>query len=142
MQTLLPLSVRWADLDSNGHVRHSVYYDFGAQARIVALEAVGLGLRWMTTRQIGPVLLREQAIFRRELHMGDELTIDTQLAGLSADSRKWRLVHHIHRGDELCASLDLDGAWLDLKARRIIIPPEELRNAFEQLPRSEAFVVL
>src|SRR5690606_15544179 len=106
MQTLLQLAVRWADLDVNGHVRHSVYYDFGAQARIVALEAVGLGLRWMAANQIGPVLFREQASFRREVRMGDELTIDTQLAGLSADSRKWRIAHHIRRGEELCASLD------------------------------------
>jgi acyl-CoA thioester hydrolase len=142
MQTLLQLAVRWADLDVNGHVRHSVYYDFGAQARIVALEAVGLGLRWMAANQIGPVLFREQASFRREVRMGDELTIDTQLAGLSADSRKWRIAHHIRRGEELCASLDLDGAWMDLKARRIITPPEELRTAFQQLPRSETFTVL
>ena len=27
------LQVRWADLDPNGHVRHSVYYDYGAQIR-------------------------------------------------------------------------------------------------------------
>jgi acyl-CoA thioesterase FadM len=28
------LSFRWSDLDPNFHVRHSAYYDFGAQHRI------------------------------------------------------------------------------------------------------------
>ena len=36
------LSFRWADLDPNFHLRHSVYYDFGAQHRVEILEQLGL----------------------------------------------------------------------------------------------------
>lgn len=136
------ITVRWADLDPNGHVRHSVYYDYGAQARVALLEKRGLGLKWMAKNMIGPVLFREQAKFLRELHMSDEITIDFQIAGESEDGRKWRIVHNIHRGDELCAVLDMDGAWLDLRARRITVPPEELRLAFHDLPRTDDFEIL
>ncbi len=41
------ITVRWADLDPNGHVRHSIYYDYGAQARIAYLQREGFGLDWM-----------------------------------------------------------------------------------------------
>lgn len=136
------ITVRWADLDPNGHVRHSIYYDYGAQARVALLEKRGLGIKWMVKHMIGPVLFREQARFLRELHMSDEITIDFQVAGLSEDGRKWRIVHNIKRGDELCGMLDMDGAWLDLKARRIVVPPEELRMAFEDLPRTDDFEIL
>lgn len=136
------VTVRWADLDPNGHVRHSVYYDYGAQARVAFLEKKGLGLKWMVKNMIGPVLFREQAKFLRELHMSEEITIDIQMAGESEDGRKWRIVHNIRRGDELCAVLDMDGAWLDLRARRIVEPPEELRLVFSNLPRTDDFEIL
>lgn len=138
----LNLTIRWADLDPNGHVRHSVYYDLGAQIRIAALESAGFGLKWMARNLIGPVIFREQATFLRELSSTDEIGIDVQLAGLSDDGRKWRFVHHIRSGDQLCAVLDLDGAWLDLKNRKITVPPDELRRAFERLPRAETFEVI
>lgn len=134
--------VRWADLDPNGHVRHSVYYDYGAQARVAFLETRGLGLKWMVKNMIGPVLFREQAHFMRELHMSDEISIDFRVGGASEDGRKWRIVHNIHRGDELCAVLDMDGAWLDLRARRITVPPDDLAHAFDELPRTDDFKVI
>lgn len=136
------ITVRWADLDPNGHVRHSVYYDYGAQARVALLEHKGLGLKWMTKNGIGPVLFREQAKFMRELHMSDEITIDVQIAGVSEDGRKWRMMHHIRRGDELCAVIDMDGAWLDLRARKITVPPAELAEAFNRIERTEDFMII
>lgn len=134
-----PLTIRWADLDPNGHVRHSVYYDFGAQVRIAYLQQAGFDISWMTRHNIGPVLFREEAQFKRELHLGDSLLIDVRLAGLSEDRRKWSMRHRILRGDELCAILDLDGAWLDLRSRKLTPPPEELLVRFTALERTEDF---
>jgi len=133
------VTVRWSDLDPNGHVRHSVYYDFGAQARINYLQQQGVGIAWLAEKGLGPVLFREEAQFKRELSFGDDLTIDTRISGVSADHRKWSMRHRIWRGDELCAVLDLDGAWLDLKTRRIAAPPPELVAKFEDLERTEDF---
>jgi len=138
----LPLTVRWADLDPNGHVRHSVYYDYGAQARITYLDQYGFGIAWMTRHGIGPVLFREEAHFVRELQLGDDLQIDVRLSALSEDRRKWSMRHRITRGDELCATLDLDGAWLDLKARKLAPPPRELMDKFAALPHTDDFRVV
>ena len=137
-----PVGLRWADLDPNGHVRHSVYYDWGAMARISFLEGKGVGLPWMTANAIGPVLFREEARFLRELRFGDQLSIDVWLAGASADGRKWRMRHRILRGAELAATLEVDGAWLDLRARKIVTPPEAMVRAFTGLGRTEDFADL
>lgn len=138
----IPIGVRWADLDPNGHVRHSVYYDWGAMARLAFLEQQGVGVGWMSRNGIGPVLFREEAKFLREIRFGDELQIDVQLAAASADGRKWRMRHRVLRGAELTATLELDGAWLDLRARKIVVPPPEMVRAFEPLGRTEDFGVL
>ena len=138
----MPITVRWADLDPNGHVRHSVYYDYGAQARVTYLDQAGFGIAWLTRHGIGPVLFREEAHFYRELRLGDELLIDVRLAGLSEDRRKWSLRHRITRGKELCATLDLDGAWLHLKARKLAAPPMELMEKFAALPHTEDFRII
>jgi acyl-CoA thioester hydrolase len=137
-----PIGVRWADLDPNGHVRHSVYYDWGAMVRVAYLESKGVGLEWMTRNAVGPVLFREEARFQRELRLGDQLEIDVRLAAASAEGRKWRMRHRIFRATEVAATIELDGAWLDLRARKIVVPPNELVGAFADMPRTEDFTVL
>ena len=143
MQTIAQtISVRWADLDPNGHVRHSVYYDYGAQARIAFLHQHGFGIDWMTGNGIGLVLFREEAHFHRELKFGDELVVDVMLSSASADHRKWSLRHRILRDDILCATLNMDGAWLDLKKRRLVRPPRELSDRFSALPHTDDFQLM
>ena len=135
----LDLRVRWADLDPNGHVRHSAYYDYGTVARVAYLEERGVGIRWMREHGVGPVLFREEAQFRRELNFGDIVTVNVLLTGLSKDHRKWSLRHEIRAGDEVCALLNLDGAWFDLKSRKVSAPPPELSSIFEQIAHAEDF---
>jgi acyl-CoA thioester hydrolase len=49
--------------------------------------------------------------------------------------------HRILRGDELAATLEVDGAWLDLRARKIVAPPPDLVRAFDTMGRTEDFAV-
>lgn len=139
---LQDITVRWADLDPNGHVRHSVYYDYGAQVRIAYLDSKGLNIKKMFEFQIGPVLFREEARFLKELRFGDKLKMDFQVAGLHETGKRWRIRHHILRGDELCATVEMDGAWLSLRERRVVEPPDMLAAAFNELPRTEDFETL
>jgi len=134
--------VRWSDLDPNNHVRHSAYYDYGAQARIACLYQQGIGIDWLSRNGIGPVLFREEAVFYRELRFHDQLIIDTKLSCVSADHRKWSIRHSIMRGDELCAIITVDGAWIDLEKRRIVQPPPELIEKFEAGARTEDFQII
>lgn len=137
-----PIGLRWADLDPNGHVRHSVYYDWGAMVRLAYLDSKGVGVNWMTANAIGPVLFREEAKFLKEVRFGDRLEMDLRLAAASLDGRKWRIRHRVVRGDEEVALIEVDGAWLDVRARKIVTPPEELVRAFSEFLRADDFVVL
>lgn len=75
---LKQIDVRWSDLDPNFHVRHSVYYDYGAFCRICFLREHGVDAAFFSQYHFGPILFREECIFRREIKLDDVVTIDLQ----------------------------------------------------------------
>ncbi|MBC7828593.1 MAG: thioesterase family protein [Chitinophagaceae bacterium] len=136
---LRPIDVRWSDLDPNYHVRHSTYYDYGAYSRICFLNENGITTAFFTGHHFGPILFREECIFRREIKLGDAVTIDLQLLKSRSDHSRWTIQHKIIRNGELAATLVLDGAWIDAIKRKLTIPPELARDAFNIMPRAENF---
>jgi acyl-CoA thioester hydrolase len=137
------VSIRWADLDPNFHLRHSVYYDFGAQQRIEILYALGLTPAVMKEQHFGPVIFREECIFRREIKFADEVTITAKLSRLTPDASRWTIQHELLSPDQkLLATLTVEGAWIDTNLRKLASPtPEIVRNVFNALPKSSAFSV-
>lgn len=135
-----PVEVRWSDLDPNFHVRHSVYYDWGAYSRINYLNEKGLTPAVMTQLQFGPILFREECVFRKEIRFGDPLTIDLQLLRSREDFSRWSIRHQLFKdGDTLAAVLTVDGAWLDTARRKLATPPELVQKVFIDMARSADF---
>lgn len=133
------IKIRWSDLDPNGHVRHSVYYDFGAQLRTELFIERGIRVEDMGRLGVGPVLFEEKATFIKELHFGDQLVMNGSLLGLRKDYSRFAFRHEIWRGETLCAKVEVLGAWIDLKARKLTIPPSELLDKLSNLPRHSEF---
>lgn len=136
----IPVSLRWADLDPNFHLRHSVYYDFGATARVEFLDAHGISTKLMIGQHFGPILFREEAIFRREVLPGDALFINVLVTKLRRDSSRFSFRHEITRVDgALCAVMNVDGAWINTQLRKLTAPPAIVAEAMEHAQRSEDF---
>jgi acyl-CoA thioester hydrolase len=136
----LPLTLRWSDLDPNGHVRHSVYYDFGASVRIALFAQSQLPPPVLAQLHVGPILFREEAVFKREIRLGDDISIDLQVTKLRPDGSRFSIRHHITRSDGvLCAIINVDGAWIDTQKRKLTAPPPEAATMLADAPRSEDF---
>jgi acyl-CoA thioester hydrolase len=134
------ISIRWSDLDPNFHVRHSVYYDFGAQHRIELLESLGLGLKVMQAQNFGPILFREECVFKKEIRLADSITINTWLAKCNADASRWTIQHEFSSPEKTCAILTLDGAWIDTIKRKLLSPiPQMVIDVFNTLPKGEGY---
>ncbi|WP_400191275.1 acyl-CoA thioesterase [Hymenobacter sp. B81] len=132
--------IRWADLDPNGHMRHSAYNDYAAQLRLDFLEDAGYPLARFAQLGIGPILFREDTRFLREISPNETITVGAELAGLSPDGRKWRIVHTVYKADgRESAVITVDGAWLDLRQRKLTAPPAELTAALGQLERHASY---
>jgi acyl-CoA thioester hydrolase len=137
---VLPIQVRWSDIDSNFHIRHSVFYDWAAMCRLNFLEARGLTATMMQRLQFGPVIFREECIFRKEIRYGDTVKIDLKLAKGKKDYSRWSIVHEIKKdNDTLCAVITIDGAWLNVAERKLFVPPAEIATIFGQIPLDENF---
>src|SRR5258708_30725480 len=87
------LSLRWSDLDPNFHLRHSVYYDFGAQQRIEILEGHGMNTKLMHELHFGPILFREECVFKKEIRLSDTVILTAKLANARPDGSRWSIVH-------------------------------------------------
>jgi len=136
----IPVAVRWSDLDPNFHLRHSVYYDYGAFCRIQFLAANGITAQFMQTRQFGPVIFREECVFKKEIQLSDAITIDLKLAKAKQDGSRWTMQHQIFKGHEILAAvLTLEGAWMDIQKRKLIVPPREVQQTFEQADKTTGF---
>lgn len=134
------LTLRWADLDPNAHVRHSVYYDFGASLRVDYFTACGVTFDAMAEHCIGPVLFREEAVFRHEIRFGDRLWMNLLVTRLRRDGARFSFRHELFRDDGIrCAVLHVDGAWIDTSLRKLTIPPDFAREMLESAPRSADF---
>jgi acyl-CoA thioester hydrolase len=138
------LSFRWSDLDPNFHVRHSAYYDFGAQHRIEILESLGLTMKVLQANHFGPILFREECVFRKEIGLADTIFIHTKISKMRPDASRWSIVHEFkNEEDKLCATITVDGAWMDTKLRKIANPtPEIAMEAMNSIPRTEDFIAL
>ncbi len=136
------ISIRWADLDPNFHLRHSVYYDFGTQQRIEILEQSGLTLNVMKEQGFGPVIFREECIFKREIKLSDTITIKAKISKMNADGSRFTFKHEFYNSaNELCAILTLDGSWLDTKLRKLANPtPKIVLDVLNTFPKTSEFI--
>ncbi|MBA4145184.1 MAG: thioesterase [Azospira oryzae] len=136
----MPISIRWADIDANRHLRHSVYYDFGAAARMKLLSERGLTTKKLEELHIGPILFREEAVFRREILLEDQITITVELYKCTADFARWSLRHTFIKEDGTVATtLNIDGAWIDMNLRKLAKPDEFIQQIFAEFPKSKDF---
>ena len=134
------VQVRWSDLDPNVHLRHSVYYDWGALCRIDFLYEYKLTAEVMLQLKIGPVLFREECVFKKEIRLGDKVSISLQVLKAKKDFSRWTIQHTVVKnGDTVSAIITVDGAWLDIAKRKLATPPSEVFGVFSQMPLDENF---
>ena len=135
-----PVQVRWADLDPNFHLRHSVYYDWGAMCRIEYLNNAGLGWKRMQQLQIGPIILREECIFKKEIRPDDVVTIDINLVKAKKNYSRFTIRHKIKKEHGIISAiLTVDIAWLNGITRKLAVLPEEDIKLLEHGPFADDF---
>ena len=139
----LKAKVLWAQIDANMHLRHSAYADFAAQARVEMLESLGMNAAVMQQKMIGPILFREETIYYKEIKLGDYVNVTCALQKCRIDGSRWSFVQDIYNQHEvLAARIHVDGAWIDMKIRKLTAPPMDFNEKFlAELPKSPDFIL-
>lgn len=133
--------VLWSQIDANMHLRHSAYADFAAQARLELLETLGFDSRTFEELGIGPILFREELIYMREIRPNDVVRVTCMMTKVRQDGSRWSFRQEVFRGDGVQAAvINVDGAWINMKARKLSALPQEWIAKFMHIPKSPDFV--
>ena len=133
-------NTKWSDFDPNRHMRHTAYNDYAAEVRVRFFQEHGLSISEFAKLNIGPILFTEETSFLKEIHIGENITVQMELEGVSKGIERWRFNHHILNKDgELAAEIKVYGAWIDLIKRKLTAPPQKFSAIFEDLPKSANF---
>lgn len=137
------LHVGWGDLDSNAHMKNTAYLDKSGDIRMMYFQEHGFSMREFEARRLGPIVMRDDIEYYRELRLLDSVTVTMSLSGLSSDASRFRIQNEFFRDDgKLVARVTSTGGWFDLEARKLTRPPSELEQAFRSLGQTDNFEIL
>ena len=135
--------VSWGDVDGNGHMANIAYLTRSADTRFLFFFENGFPNSRFSTEHIGPVILRDELVYRKELRLLQEFSVDLQMAGLSSDGGRFRIQNTFRNSDgEVTAIVNSEGVWFDLMNRRPRAPPPDLDAVQRAMPRGDLFTEL
>lgn len=140
MHFKITFTTKWSDFDPNKHMRHTAYNEYAAEVRIRYFKDQNFSIEEFTKHNIGPILFTEETSFRREIHIGENISVDFKLSGVSKNNERWKITHRVFNAQgELSAIIKVYGAWIDLTKRKLTAPPKEAHQLFDMAERSEDF---
>ncbi len=132
--------VIWADLDPNAHMRHTAYNDYAAQVRVGLFDELSLPLAELVASGYGPVLFHEDTTFKKEVFMNERITVDCAAVAFRKDLKIWKFRQQVWKQNgELACVIIATGAFMSLKERKVVVPPQKIIDMLERIPKTEDF---
>ena len=126
-----PITVRWGDMDSMGHVNNAKYFTYCESARMSYFAAIRLP-EHREHEQQGPALAAANLNFRQQVRYPAELEVTCQVVDLGRSSFKMEY-EILHRGTgERVADGSGVVVWVDYGTGRSTPLPESLREAIRR----------
>ena len=135
------LFARWPDMDFNQHMRNAAYLGASEDCRMRFLAERGFTMAEFQRRRLGPVVLEDRLVYKKELQLLEGFRVELALAAITRDGRRMKVRNIFTRDADaaLVAVVDSVVMWLDLAARTPITPPDELKAAWFGLARTSDF---
>jgi acyl-CoA thioester hydrolase len=134
--------VGWGNVDFNGHLGNTSFLDLAVDVRMFFFAENGFPVQEFQRQRFGPVILKDEIEYFKEMYLLDKIRITFQGAGLSEDASRFRIRNEFFREDgKLSARLNTTGGWLSFETRKLIVPPKELIGVMKKLARTDDFEV-
>lgn len=140
MTFIVNFTTRWADFDANVHMRHTAYNDYAAETRLRLFNKHGVTIHDFTKEKVGPILFEENTSFKKEILLGEDISVNLKTTGLSNNGERWKIQHEVFnsKGD-LSAVINVYGAWLDLEKRKLTCPSKKFQSIFNSVEKTDNF---
>ena len=130
----------WGDMDFNSHMRNTAYLDKSADVRMMFFSEHGFPTSEFMRLKIGPVVMKDEIEYFREVNLLEELKVTLAVAGLSPDGSRFAIRNEFFRSDgKPAARVSSTGGWLDLSTRKLIPAPTGLLSALKSLSRTNDY---
>ena len=135
--------VGWGNVDFNGHLANTSFLDLAVDVRMFYFAENGFPVKEFQRLGFGPVVLKDEIEYFKELYMLEKVRITFQGAGLSKDASRFKIRNEFFRAQDgrLSARLTTTGGWIDFAKRKLIAPPQELADVMRSLSRTDDFEV-
>ena len=137
----IQLFARWPDMDFNQHMRNAAYLGASEDCRMRFLAESGFTMDEFRKRMLGPVVLEDRLVYKKELKLLEGFRVELALGATTRDARRLKLRNCFHRDRDgaLAAVVESVVIWFDLRDRKPVTPPDELKSAWLQLARTSDF---
>lgn len=133
----------WGAMDFNGHLANTAYLDLAADVRMAFFAEHGFPPSEFRRLAIGPVVRKDEVEYFREVNLHETVVVTYAALAMSPDGARFVLENGIwSAGGERAATVTSTGGWLDLRSRKLVVPPPALRDAFQRVPRAAGFIEL
>ncbi|MFM7330199.1 MAG: acyl-CoA thioesterase [Brachymonas sp.] len=137
------LTAGWSDMDYNSHMANTAYLNRAVDARMAFFTSKGLPLAEMMRLRVSWVVMKDEQEYRREIMWMEEFTVSVVMAGLAPDCSRFKIRNEFFRADgQLAAKVSSTGGFLNLDTRKLVIPPPELIQIYQAMPKTEDFETL
>jgi len=140
MTYTITFHTKWADFDANKHMRHTAYNDYAAECRVRFLTENNFGLKEFEQLNIGPVLFSENTNFKKEIKLGEDISVTLFLQAVSKNGERFKMFHKVYnKNGDLAAEITIYAAWFNLSSRKLCIPPKQIITTFNNLEKTDDF---
>ena len=81
----------WGDLDYNAHMRNTAYLDMSADVRMMLFQENGFPMSEFAGLKLGPVIVKDEIEYFREVTLLEDVTVSLELPGLSEDGSHFKI---------------------------------------------------
>jgi len=135
--------VGWRMMDFNGHLANTAYLDLAADVRVAFFAEHGFSPAEFRRIALGPVVRKDEVEYFKEINLHETVTVTYAALAMSPDAARFKLENEIfNAAGERAAVVRSTGGWLDLRARKLVLPPPPLADAMRLVPRAPGFVDL
>jgi len=137
------MEIRWSDLDPNQHLANSAYINFMSTTRIKHMFSQGVNYSDLKKWNVGPVALREEIHYFREVFPGKPIFVSHEVIGISEDGSFYSIRHNFynHKGENFARGI-MTGTWINLSTRKITPPNSEISEKLMTKSKSSDFKVI
>ena len=130
VKTFYQFTVLETHLDTFGHINNATYLTLFEQARWEILENNNYGLKVIQESQKGPVILKIEIKYKKEVSLREQMTIETSYIK-KVNPKVIRIQQQMLNGNkDLCCEAIFDIGFMDLQKRKLIHFSNEYINIF------------